>query len=165
MKSVSQDLLGMNNCSTSGIEFFLCLFVAGQHISLLIVLNSPREAVSFSVCEKPQVAGHLGFYTSEGLPANANLRLGVPNSVSFVPVGRCTNFKDRTFLSNFYRHTNFPNCQSSWLALSTNGCMMMVFRRGSLSLDFVCELYYKVHSPQFHEATLATLAVGTSQTP
>lgn len=121
--------------------------MAVQHISLLVVVNISREDDRFSVCEKPQVVGHLGFYTSEVLPAKANLGLGVPNSVSFVPVDRCTNFKDRTFLSNFYRHTNFSNCQSSWLALSTNGCMMIVYRRRSLSLDFVCELYRSSLAP------------------
>lgn len=119
-------------------EFFLDLFVTVQHISLLVVLNFPWEDDSFSVCKKRQVVGHLGFYTSQGL--------GVPNSVSFVPIDRCTNFKERTFLSNFCRHINFPNCQSSWLAFSTNGCMMAVYRT-SLSLGFLCELYRSSFTP------------------
>lgn len=109
-----------------------------QHISLLVVLNSPWEDDSFSGCEKRQVVGHLGFYASQGL--------GVPYSVSFVPIDRCTNFKERTFLSNFCRHINFPNCQSSWLAFSANGCMMAVYRR-SLSLCFLCELYRSSFTP------------------
>lgn len=117
MNSVSQDLLGVNNCPTSGIWVFH-VFVAMQHVSLLTAFNSPWENGSFSVCEKPQVLGHLGCDTIQGLPDNANLGVGVPNSVSFVPVDRYTDFKGKTFLSDLYKYTSFPVNQVGLLSMS-----------------------------------------------